>query len=235
MAIPSICILAGGRGTRLGELTAAKPKPLLTVAGRPFLEHILVSLSQHGAHRIILSIGYLASQFSEVLGDGSQFGLQLTYVEDGDTPAGTAGGIRNCLPLLDDPFIVMYGDSLLRANPAELLALHIQTKRAATMAVMRSSLGSESPNCIVQGDRVVAYSKDPRPLNAAFVDYGMLVLSKHVFDSFTGSDLSDLQSQLALSENLTAFEVDDPYLEIGTPDALDRVERSLSVRTDESD
>ena len=235
MAIPSICILAGGRGTRLGELTAAKPKPLLSVAGRPFIEHILVSLSQHGAHRIILSIGYLASQFSEVLGDGSQFGLHLTYVEDGDTPAGTAGGIRNCLPLLDDPFIVMYGDSLLRANPADLLTLHIQTKRAATMAVMHSSLGSESPNCIVQGDRVTAYSKDPRPPNAAFIDYGMLVLSKHVFDSFTGSDLSDLQSQLALSESLTAFEVDDPYLEIGTPDALDRVERSLSIRIDESD
>ena len=84
MVIPSICILAGGRGTRLGSLTNETPKPLLPVGGRPFIEHILSDLSASGAQRVVLSIGYLAEQFRQVLGDGDRFDLELLYVEDGD-------------------------------------------------------------------------------------------------------------------------------------------------------
>jgi NDP-sugar pyrophosphorylase family protein len=204
----------------LGALTTNSPKPLLPVAGRPFIEHILVGLRESGADRVVLSIGYLAEQFRDTLGDGGRFGLDLRFVEDGDTPAGTAGGIRNCLPLLDDPFIVMYGDSLLDSDPKAVIAAHIAGQRPATMTVMRSSLGNEEANCVVEGDQVTAYAKDPPPTKATFVDYGMLVFSKAIFADFEGPDLSTLQSDLAASRRLTAFEVTSPYTEIGTPDAL---------------
>jgi len=227
MVIPSICILAGGRGTRLGSLTDETPKPLLPVGGRPFIEHILSDLSRSGAQRVVLSIGYLAKQFRQILGDGDRFGLELLYVEDGDEPAGTAGGVRNCLPLLDDPFIVMYGDSLLRVNPNDLIAAHVDGKRLATMSVMRSSLGHETPNCVVNANGVSAYSKDPVPANAEFIDYGMLVFSKVAFSEFTGSDLSTLQSTLAAQGSLTAFQVDTPYMEIGTPESLEAAAANL--------
>lgn len=231
MAIPSICILAGGRGTRLGSLTDETPKPLLPVGGRPFIENILSDLSTSGAQRVVLSIGYLAEQFRQVLGDGDRFGLELLYVEDGDEPAGTAGGVRNCLPLLDDPFIVMYGDSLLRVNPNELTAAHVDGKRLATMAVMRSSLGHEAPNCTVDGNGVTAYSKHPAPANAEFIDYGMLVFSKAAFSDFTGSDLSALQSKLAVDGSLAAFQVNTPYVEIGTPESLKAAAASLRAES----
>ena len=225
--IPTICILAGGRGTRLGALTLNSPKPLLPVAGRPFIEHILVGLGESGAHRVVLSIGYLAEQFRDALGDGGRFGLDLHFVEDGDTPAGTAGGIRNCLPLLDDPFIVMYGDSLLDTGPEAVIAAHIAGQRPATMTVIRSSLCNEEANCVVQGDQVTAYGKNPPPIESTFVDYGMLVFSKAVFADFEGPDLSTLQSDLAASRCLTAFEVKSPYIEIGTPDALAAAQNDL--------
>ncbi len=227
MSLPSICILAGGRGTRLGTFTDETPKPLLPVGGRPFIEHILSSLAERGARRVVLSIGYLAEQFSRTLGDGQRFGLELLYVEDGAVPAGTAGGIRNCLPLLDDPFVVMYGDSLLRVSPGHLLAAHARGKRAATMAVMQSARGSEPPNCVVDGNAVSIYSKGPRPAGAEFIDYGMLVFSKATFDDFSGQDLSVLQSRLAAAGSLTAFEVSVPYTEIGTPEALAAAKRAL--------
>ena len=175
----------------------------------------------------MLSIGYLAEQFSRTLGDGQRFGLELLYVEDGAVPAGTAGGIRNCLPLLDDPFVVMYGDSLLRVSPGHLLAAHARGKRAATMAVMQSARGSEPPNCVVDGNAVSIYSKGPRPAGAEFIDYGMLVFSKATFDDFSGQDLSVLQSRLAAAGSLTAFEVSVPYTEIGTPEALAAAKRAL--------
>ncbi len=227
MPLPSICILAGGRGTRLGALTDETPKPLIAVGGKPFLEHILLSLAECGAERIVLSIGYLAEQFHEVLGDGSRFGLDVAYVEDGETPAGTAGGVRNCLALLDDPFIVMYGDSLLRVDPGDLFSAHARGVRLATMAVMRSSLGHEAPNCSVHDGLVTAYAKAPPPADAQFIDYGMLVFSKKAFSGFEGSDLSELQTALAASGDLAGFEVTVPYTEIGTPDALAAAEQDL--------
>ena len=225
--LPTICVLAGGRGTRLGALTETTPKPLLPVAGRPFIEHILISLRDRGAHRVVLSVGYLAEQFHTALGDGSRFALDLKLVEDGDAPAGTAGGVRNCLPLMDDPFIVMYGDSLLRVDPSALLAAHNAGQRLATMAVIQSSRCDENPNCVVRGDKVAAYSKNSPPADSSFIDYGMLVFSKSAFENFEGSDLSMLQSDLAASHSLTAFEVDTPYTEIGTPASLAAAEAFL--------
>jgi NDP-sugar pyrophosphorylase family protein len=97
----------------------------------------------------------------------------------------------------------------------------------ATMAVMRSSLGRETPNCVVHDDTVTAYSKSPTPVDAEFIDYGMLVFSKAAFSEFKGSDLSKLQTELATAGALTAFEVEVPYTEIGTPDSLAAAESDL--------
>ncbi len=228
MTLPSICILVGGRGTRLGALTDETPKPLLPVAGRPFVEHILEALSLSGARDIVLSTGYLAEQFAGTLGDGSRFGLDLAFVEDGPTPAGTAGGVRNALPLLGQRFIVMYGDSLLRTDPGTIVAAHSAGRRAATMAVLPAAISPEPPNCIVHGDAVTAYSKNPCPEGATHIDYGMLMFERTAFDRFEGSDLSDLQSLLASHGDLTACEVDRPYTEIGTPDALASADEDLA-------
>ena len=78
LTLPPVCILAGGRGTRLGALTNEVPKPLLPVAGRPFVEHQLELLKAHGAQRIVLSVGYLGEQIEAAIGDGSRFGLEIS-------------------------------------------------------------------------------------------------------------------------------------------------------------
>jgi NDP-sugar pyrophosphorylase family protein len=225
--LPPICILAGGRGTRLGDLTAETPKPLLAVAGRPFLEHVLNALAAAGADEVVISTGYLAEQFASTIGDGSRFGLRVTYVEDGDEPAGTAGGVRNCLPLLGSRFIVMYGDSFLRADPRNVVAQHLRGGRLGTMAVLPGAIAPELPNCRVEGDAVVEYAKRPVPPDATHIDYGMLVFERQAFDDFTGSDLSDLQALLARTGRLTACVVQEPYIEIGTPEALAAADRKI--------
>lgn len=228
VSLPPICILVGGRGTRLGDLTVATPKPLLEVAGRPFIEHVLAKLRTFGAESVVLSTGYLADSFVDCLGDGTRFGLHISYVPDGDQPSGTGGGVRNCLPLLGDRFIVLYGDSFLRADPHEVLHAHARGGHKATMAVLAADSSPEPPNCVVSGDAVISYGKNPRPVGATHIDYGMLAFERTAFDGFDGSDLCDLQSTLAEQGEVTACVVLDPYTEIGTPDALSAAEDALS-------
>jgi NDP-sugar pyrophosphorylase family protein len=78
-----VCILAGGVGSRLGGVVATTPKPLLTVAGKPFLFHQLAQLAASGVLDVVISIGYLGAQIRAAVGDGSTFGLHVDYCEDG--------------------------------------------------------------------------------------------------------------------------------------------------------
>jgi NDP-sugar pyrophosphorylase family protein len=113
--LPSVCILAGGLGTRLGDRVEQVPKPLLPVAGEPFLIHQLRLLSSQGAGRIVLSVGYLGELIERRIGE-EQFGMSIAYSYDGPELAGTLGAIRRALPLLGERFLVLYGDSYLRMD-----------------------------------------------------------------------------------------------------------------------
>ena len=95
-------ILAGGRGTRLGPLTEDLPKALVDVAGRPFLEYQLELLRTGGVSEIVLCVGYLGSVVERTIGDGSRLGLSIRYSYDGPEPLGTAGAVRNALPMLGE-------------------------------------------------------------------------------------------------------------------------------------
>ena len=90
--LPPVCILAGGKGTRLG--VHDRPKPLVEVAGEPFLFHPLRLLRAHGARRVVLCVDHLGEQIADAVGDGSQFGLDATVVFDAPGFSGTAGAVR---------------------------------------------------------------------------------------------------------------------------------------------
>ena len=104
-------ILAAGRGERMRPLTDATPKPLLSAGGKPLIAWHLEKLAAAGVHEVVINTSWLASQFPQVLGDGSRWGLRLHYLHEGDTPLETGGGMRNALPLLGDaPFLAVNGD-----------------------------------------------------------------------------------------------------------------------------
>src|SRR3954468_19189606 len=95
----AVCILAGGRGTRLGETVREVPKPLLPVAGEPFLLHPLRLLAGCGVQRVVLSVGYLGERIEQAIGP-SRFGIDIAYAYDGPDLRGTAGAIRGALDML---------------------------------------------------------------------------------------------------------------------------------------
>jgi len=132
-------VLAGGFGERLRESYDRGPKVLAPVAGRSFLEYLLVWLRNSGIKRVVLCIGYKGTQLREWLGDGHEFGLNVDYSSE-DTPLGTAGALKHAERLVNsDLFFAMNGDSFLDVNLCAMYQHHISHSAFATLAVTPQS------------------------------------------------------------------------------------------------
>ena len=127
-------ILVGGKATRLLPLTCNTPKAALPVLNTPFLEYVIQHLSRHQVKDLILAQGHLAQPIEGYLGDGSQFGVKLSYVVE-DTPLGTAGAIKNAERYLDETFIVLNGDIFTDLDITAMIDFHRERKAEATIAV----------------------------------------------------------------------------------------------------
>ena len=127
-------ILVGGPGTRLQPLTDDKPKSVLPVLNRPFMEHTIAYLRQYGIEDVILTLSYLPDVIQGYLGDGSRCGVHLTYCLEKE-PLGTAGAVRNAGDYLDKTFIVLNGDVFTDMDLADMLAFHREKKARATISL----------------------------------------------------------------------------------------------------
>src|SRR3984885_13550532 len=127
-------ILVGGEGTRLRPLTSTVPKPVVPLGDRPFLSFMLEWLKKHGIDDVIMSCGFLATSVRNVLGDGSQLGIRLRFVEEPE-PRGTAGALKYAEPLLGDRFLMLNGDVLCDFDLTAQIAQHERTGAVATLAL----------------------------------------------------------------------------------------------------
>src|SRR5277367_3384149 len=128
-------ILVGGQGTRLRPLTSTVPKPVVRLVDRPFIAFMLEWLRGHGIDDVIMSCGFLATSVREVLGDGSQLGVRLRFVEEPD-PRGTAGALKLAEPMLDERFLMLNGDVLTDIDLSAQIAQHEATGAKATLALV---------------------------------------------------------------------------------------------------
>ena len=129
-------ILAGGLGTRLGALAKARPKALLPIAGRAFVDYQLDWLAANDVGSVVFCIGHLGRQIVDHVGDGGRFGLAVRYVEDGERPRGTAGALRRALDAPADDYaeraralLAPFTPAAADAAVAALLPMLLQTRR----------------------------------------------------------------------------------------------------------
>ena len=127
-------VMAGGEGSRLRPLTSGVPKPLVPVVGKPVMEHILRLLKKHGITDVVVTLQYLGSAIRDYFGDGSDFGVDITYVVE-DSPLGTAGSVKNAQEFLDEPFIVISGDALTDIDLTRVMQFHEEKGAAATIVL----------------------------------------------------------------------------------------------------
>ena len=221
MRLPTICILAGGLGTRLGEHVRDTPKPLLEVAGEPFLVHQLRLLKAHGAQRVVLCVGYLGELIEERIG-GERFGIRIDYSYDAPQLDGTLGAIRRALPLLTDRFLVLYGDTYLRIDYRAAAAGWAHSGLPAMMTVLRNEGRWDVSNVEFDGDRVLVYDKQSPSSAMEWIDYGLGGLEASIIDAAGDSvaDLSRLYHELARRRLLFGYAATERFYEIGTPESL---------------
>lgn len=216
-----VCILAGGRGTRLGSRTDEIPKPLIPVAGEPFLFHQLRLLRRHGARRVVLCVGYLGEQIEAAVGDGRELGLEVAYAHDSPDLDGTAGALRGALELLGAEFLVLYGDTYLRIDYAAVERAFRDSGLLALMTVLRNEGRWDSSNALYADGRVLRYDKgDPTP-DMQWIDYGLGALRAEALEVAPAeSDLAGLYTELAARGLLAGYEAGERFYEIGTPEGL---------------
>jgi len=222
-----VAVLAGGLGTRLGDIGRDTPKALMPVAGEPFIHHQLRLLSRQGARRVVLCVGHLGDRIAEAVGDGARFGLDVDYAFDGPEPAGTAGALRQALPLLGEAFLVTYGDAYLRIDHTSVQAAFEAQNRPGLMTVLQNDGAWGESNAVYDDGLVSAYDKRVPPVGARWIDYGLLAFASSVFRGSRTPDLSELCSHLASAGQLAGFAATERFYEIGTPDALLEVDELL--------
>jgi len=229
-------IVAGGLGTRMRRVADTIPKALIPVMDRPFADWQLRHLAANGVDHIVYCIGYGGDMIRQYVGDGSRFGLAVTWVDEGPRLRGTGGALRLALDqgALDEAFFVLYGDSYLPIDMCEVAKAWRESRLPALMTVMRNEGRWDTSNVIYSKGRVVLYDKsrpEPQRSQMLWIDYGLSVLTRGVIAERISSgaiaDLAAVLRDLSLDGQLAGLEVGERFYEVGSPQGLRQFEEYL--------
>jgi dTDP-glucose pyrophosphorylase/CBS domain-containing protein len=221
-------VMAGGLGTRLGDLTSGVPKPMLQVGDRPLLEHIIEQLRDAGIRHVNLTTHYRADVIADHFGDGRDHGVEIEYVSE-ERPLGTAGALG--LVSASEPILVMNGDILTRVDFRAMHRFH--EEHGADMTVALRPYEARVPYGIVQLDGTRISSVEEKPLVHGFVNAGIYLLNPDVrtfVEPGEHLDMPQLIERLLVGgRTVVGFPLREYWLDIGQPadyeQALKDVER----------
>lgn len=225
-------ILAGGLGTRLRPLTESVPKPMVPVAGRPYLEHQIELLRRQGIEDVVLLTGYLGEQIEKHFGDGWKHGVRIRYSRERE-PLGTGGALVNAMPLLQDRFLVLNGDSYLPADYRGITALLQDAPMG--LAIYDNRLGDTgvANNVSLDGNGRVAIYRKGAGAEATHVDAGVLAMHRDVLEHGPEGQFSlenALYPLLIARRELAAWPSPQRFYDMGTPAGLVALESYLQSR-----
>lgn len=224
-------ILASGEGTKMRPFTYEIPKPLIPVNGQPLLEYGIQLLHHYGINDIIITISHLAEKIKQHFGDGSKWGVRITYVQE-SKPSGTGGALRAAQPYLGDaPFLVLYGDVLLDLDVTEFLQTHQHLKAAVGTIALTSVADPSAYGAVrLRGTRVVEFSEKP----VISSDVSRLVFAGcAAFDPSVFSFLTKKRGELSLERDvfpelieqgrLYGYPFEGQWFDVSTPDVYEQV------------
>jgi mannose-1-phosphate guanylyltransferase len=215
-------ILVGGQGTRLRPLTSTVPKPIVTLVDRPFISFMLEWLRGHGIDDVIMSCGFLADSIRAVLGDGSQLGIRLRFVEEPE-PRGTAGALKLAGPMLDERFLMLNGDVLTDIDLTGQIAQHLQTGARATLSLVPVPDPTAYGLVVLAEDHSVReFIEKPsaEDLPTDLISAGAYVLERDVLELIPPDRNVSIEREVwprLVGDGLYGFVSDGYWLDIGTP------------------
>jgi NDP-sugar pyrophosphorylase family protein len=224
-----VAILTGGLATRLGDLTRNKPKSMLKIRGKTFLEYQLELLKRAEIKNIVLCIGHMGEQIERHFGNGRNYGVNIEYSLE-DKLLGTAGALKKAEALLNEVFFTMYGDSYLFLDfPAAMRYFKSQNK-LALMTVYRNYDRYARSNTVVEGNSVKNFSKKERTGGMVYIEYGANIFNKEALRMIPENQfysLDDVFHRLVEMDELLAFEVKERFYEIGSPQGVKEFEEYI--------
>lgn len=214
-------IMAGGKGTRLMPHTENCPKPMVIVAGKPILEHIIERGKLEGFSHFVLAIHYLGHMIEDYFGNGERMGVRIDYLRE-QSPLGTAGALSLLSPRPDAPFILTNGDVITDIRYGELLDFHNRHEAVATMAVRIHEWQHPFGVVQIQGVEIVGFEE--KPVARSHINAGVYTLSPEALDDLTADapcDMPTLFERLqAKAKRTVAYPMHEPWLDVGRPDDL---------------
>lgn len=219
-------VLVGGLGSRLRPAVRLVPKPMAPIAGKPFLEHLVIWLSNSGFQRVILCVGYLGEQIRDHFGGGERFGVQIAYSFENE-PLGTWGAVRQAMERFPQPnFLVLNGDSFLQIEPQSLLNFHVTKKALATLAVVEVEDGSRFGSVKLGPDSTIReFSEKKKTAGRAFINGGVYCLSREILE-WAPKSAASLEKQVfpgLIGHRLYGMETCGYFVDIGTPEEYERL------------
>ncbi len=228
-------ILAGGKGTRLQHLTKDIPKPMIPVAGKPLLEHQIILLAEYNITDITILVNYLKDSIIDYFGDGSAFGVNISYYEELE-PLGTVGGIKEIEESLTEDFIVFYGDVMVNMDLNRLIDFHNQKNSEATLVLHPNDHPYDSDLVDIDDtDRVTAFYPKPHEegkyyrnlVNAALYVFSPKILP--LLEKGVKADFGkDIFPKVLNKLDVFGYNTTEYLKDMGTPDRLEKVEANVN-------
>ncbi|HVW35057.1 MAG TPA: sugar phosphate nucleotidyltransferase [Acidimicrobiia bacterium] len=227
-------VMAGGEGTRLRPLTSNQPKPMMPMANRPLMEHVVRNLAGHGIDDIVVTVAFLASHIRNYFGDGSELGVSMRYATE-ETPLGTAGSVRNAAAELDDTFLVVSGDVLSDIDLDAVVKAHRSSGALATIALRRVENPVDFGIVITSPDGWVERFLEKPTWGQVFSDTintGIYVLEPQILDLIPEHQAVDFSEEVfpaALRRGMAiqGLVVDGYWEDVGTIEAYHRAHRDV--------
>jgi mannose-1-phosphate guanylyltransferase len=233
-------VLAAGKGTRLYPVTEAMPKCMVPIAGRPLLEHTVLTLRDQGVQRLVINVHHLAHVITDHFGDGSRFGVEIRYSPEEEL-LGTAGGVRRAFDqgLLADRFFVWYGDNLSRCNLEALAAQHFRLEADTTIAVHHRDDPTKSGIVgLDDGGAIQRFLEKPKPeeVFSNWVNAGIYLLESSVLaqvpEGFCDFGRDVFPKMLSQGKRLAGYRMSasEDLLWVDSPEDLKRTEDLVNAR-----
>lgn len=214
-------ILAGGKGTRLRSVVSDHPKPMAEVAGKPFLEWLILELRSQNIRQIILSTGYMGEVVENYFGNGSDWDVEIRYSCE-QSALGTGGAARQALRAIEgDRFLLLNGDSFCRVDFPDFLQKHQQRGAIASLYTVPTE-DCRRYGTVVLGDRgaVLAFEEKSDRQRSGLVSAGIYLLERQAVATLTPGQKISIETECfphLIGKGLYGVIGDGPFLDIGTP------------------
>ena len=223
-------ILAGGLATRLRPLTDKIPKSMIEIEGKPFLEYQLELLKKNSISDIILCIGYRGEQIKKYFGNGEKLGVEIRYSSDKNKLLGTGGALKGAENLLEDVFLVIYGDAYHFFDFQKMIKFFKKFDKLGLMTVFKNFNKYYQNNVEIEKNLIKTYSKKRKTKKMKYIEYGVSIFRKEALKFIPGNrfyDLSQLHKTLIKKRELLAYPAGKKILDIGSFEGLDEFKKYI--------